>query len=398
MNIIKKLLLLGSIISSLFSDIIPGLTAVFVFMYLIIASIYVLKNKTKIYVNNYYIIIIINIIIILITSMINFSGTNIKFIMYLIATIFIMETTDDSDFKLVLNTIMIASIISSIYVIVVGKNFDTSNLDFINVRSQLIIQKQSYNALMNIVLPYTMIKLMRNREKKYIIPFILNIISGVFIFQIKTLFITLPLAYFIMLSFSKRIRMIECGKYVVVVIIGVLIIYKFNIMPQLTPIIDYLLHGNNSIYIGNKYLDTLLLRKEILAHCLSLLKSNIFWGIGYGNYGIYSSSKLYYVASKGIYVDFPSVTESGFLSFIVEGGIMGFIFINILFINILKDIKKVLKKSVCSIDESIIVIFLCLVISNIIQDNLNFTFWFFLGITMSLIKNKRMDEYESANN
>lgn len=398
MKIIRKLLLLGSIMASLFSDIIPGLTQVFVLMYLIVTSIYIIKNKKFININKYYILTLVIIISILISTINNFNTANLKFILYLVSLIFIMESTTEDDIKLVLNILTIVSILCGIYIIIIGKNFDATNLDFINVRSEIIIQKQTYNGFMNIILPYIILKIFIEKKKIYFIPLIINIISSIFVFQIKTLLITLPLAFLLIVIIKNKISFKKYFKYVTLLVLMIFIIYKLNIIQQLTPIIDYLLKGENSQYLNSKYLDTLLLRKEILLFALILLKDNLFFGIGYGNYGYFSSEKYYYVASKSQYVQFPNVTESGFLSFLVEGGIVGFICFIILFGNILYDIRFIIKKRTNVLNEAIIVAFLCLLISNIIQDNLNFSFWFIVGTVLSVIRNEKVYKYESINN
>lgn len=397
MKIIKRILLIITLISSLFSDIIPGLTSIFVSLYLVISSIYLYKKRKQVKINKYYIIIFINIVIILISTMLNFSASNIKFIMYLISIIFIMEEADYKDFKSIFNILTIFSIIIGIYIIIVGKNFDTSTLDFVNVRQSIIIQKQSYNTFMNIILPYLIIKVYNEKDKKCIIPLIINIISSIFIFQIKTLIMTIPISFIIIMVLQKKIKFIKFINICVISILGIYIIYKFNIIQQLTPIIDYLLKGEESKFFGNKYIDTLLLRKEILIFAITLLKEHLFWGIGYNNFGLYSVNQLFYVRSKGQYVEFPNVTESGFLSFLVEGGVLGGISISIIFINILKDISKILKSNIDNLSISIILAFICLLISNVIQDNLNFTFWSFIGYTLSIIKNKERIADENIN-
>lgn len=388
MKFINRALLVCLIISSLFSDLISVSTSSISIIYIIFSVSYIIK-KRSIVVNKYYIIVFINIIIIAITSMLNYTSMNFKYIVYLIMVILISENNDENDIEVIFKAITIISVICSIYIIMVGKNFDTTELDFVNVRNSIIIQKQSYNILMNIIFPYTILKIFQEKNRKYILALVLYAISSLLILQIKTLIITLPIAFFIMILFNRKIKFKVITIFISCLIIAVYILYKFNLISQLTPIIDYIIYGEKSAYIGNKYLDTLILRKDILILCIEIIKSNFLFGIGYGNFYKYTFDKLFYSFSKGIYLNYPSVTENGVLNFCVEGGVLGLLSHILILFNIIIDLKNILRvfKDITLNQKGICLAFFSLIVSNTMQDNLNFTYWFFIALTIGLIKN-----------
>ena len=134
---------------------------------------------------------------------------------------------------------------------------------------------------------------------------------------------------------------------------------------------------------------------------MTYLRHNFSFGIGYGNYHNIVSQLTYYSTSKSMYMNAPTATESGFLTFLIEGGMVGLILNLLLVFNIFKDISRfnTEKNLTNSVTVTIFICTITLIVSNIFQDNLNFTYWFFLGSCIALLKNKfGSEENEYFNN
>lgn len=387
MNSLKSLFLILLAICAVFADIASIITPIVMVGTAGISVMYIVKNNLRIKKSKYYIIIYLNILSIVITSIFNFSSGNIKYIIYLMSMLLIMEIMEKKDLDSIFKIIYLFSIVLAIYLIIVGYKVNAiGNLS--NVRNYIIFQKQSINMIFSVIIPYNIILVKDNKKIRYTITLIIFLIAGIFIMQIKSLIVTLPATFLAYEMINSRIKITAIFKFSIFAILATYIVYILDLIPQLTPIIDYLIYGNNSIYIGSKYLDTFILRKEILVFCFEILSTSLFWGIGYNNYHKYAVNKMFYVSSKGIFENYPTVTENGMMTFLVEGGIIGAItHISILIFTIL-DIKRVLRRvnNISLEEKGAILAFLSIVISNFMQDNLNFTYWLFIAINMNIVR------------
>lgn len=387
MTLFKRLSLILLVICALFADVVSGITPIVMAGTAVILVMYIIKNNSTIKKNKYYLIIYLNILCIAITSIFNFSFTNIKYIIYLISTLIIMEIVEKEDLYYIFKITYLLSILLSVYLLIIGYKVNSVG-NISNVRNYIILQKQSINVIFSVIIPYNILLIKDNKKIKYVITLLLFLFVSIFIMQVKSLIVTLPAAFLVYQMINSRVKVSTILKFLLFTILLIFILYVFDLIPQLTPIIDYLIYGDESIYLGNKYLDTLILRKEIIVFCFEILSNFLFWGIGYGNYYMYSASKVYYVYSKGIYEIYPTVTENGIITFLVEGGVIGFIAHMFLLISIVLDLKKVLCKINNLVMEERVVIlsFLSILISNFMQDNLNFTFWLLIGLSLNIIR------------
>ena len=258
--------LILTVLSSLFSDLFSGTTIYLITILTISYMFYIIKNKVKLSkLDKYSVIIYINMLFVLLSIFKNgISSISIKYLFYYFSIAIIYEIVDLTVMKKIFKIVNFLMFFISLYVIYKGIIIISLNIDLVNIRNELIIQKQSFNILYTLVIPYNIYIFTKNRKKSNFIILIINIFSGIFILQIKSLIINIFVGYIISLYLLKKIKIRQLIGASVLFLSILISFWKFNVVSQLTPIIDYIINGSNSSYIGSNYLDTLLLRNMIL--------------------------------------------------------------------------------------------------------------------------------------
>lgn len=389
---IINIFLLLSFFSSIFSNVIQiqGLTIVFIaisFFYYIIFKMFNLKKLDK-----FTIIIYINIIFIffsLITNTFNFES--IRNIMYYTSIIMIYDALEIRNFEKAIKLLNIIVFFISIYVIIKGIDYYNVYWDLYSVRNVFKIEKQSFNIIYTIILPLNIYSAYKKKNFKNILILVINLIASLGVLQIKSIIFSLFFGFIIINTLLGKIKIKKIILYGIIFLSIIFVVYKLNIINQLTPIVDYIIYGEDSKYIGSKYLDTYLIRAKLINLGLSNIINSvkIFFGIGYGNFNILAEGQLYYRQASGNYIELPTATESAFLTFFIEGGLFGLIVNLILIILIFKEINKIKKFE--GFSYIIILITSALIVSNIMQDNnTSLIYWFILGACIRTIFNKEI--------
>ncbi|WP_042273607.1 O-antigen ligase family protein, partial [[Clostridium] dakarense] len=322
-------------------------------------------------------------------------------IFYIITVALLINYLDDKTMSTLYRIIIIVSIILSVDIIIKGVNLLLSGVNLRNLRHYTLLDKPGYNMLYTFALPIVLVNNYYNKNIKNRLTLLLFIIASLFMMQIKSLLYTIPLGLVITLSIFNFINVKSLFKYIFLMLItGILV---FSVYPQFipkqisVPINYYVFKNLEGIETSDlRNLDTVIVRGEIWKNSMGAIKENPMIGIGYGNYHKVSENKTIISDVTGILYNMPTVTESGLLTFIIEGGIIGALlhFILIILISIrTKNIKVKTVKTKEVITTSII--FFAFIVSNIVQDNLNYLYWFIIAAQIYNIRQARLEEIRS---
>lgn len=399
-----KIIIILSILSSLLNDFfvknIPSLgkiTSLFSIILILVASINMLKEKKIVRYKKIYIILYLNIVFLFVQALfIKFNPYIIKLSIYIVAITILINYLDDNILSSLYSIIVLISIILSIDILIQGINLISSGVNLRNVRQYTLLDKQGYNMFYSFAIPITLVNFYYNKKIKNIIILIINIIASIFIMQIKSFFYTIPIGIIMALWILKKIRFKEV--LALIGIIGISCVLTFNLVPSIipkaikVPIQYYILKDTGGIYdVDLRNLDTFEIRGQIWKNGMDALKNNYIIGIGYGNYAKLVENKKVVSNATGEIYSMPNVTESGLLTFILEGGIIGFLLHMLIIYCICLNTLKIKQYSKTCLISTII--FMIFIVSNIAQDNLNYLYWFVLGAQIYNTRNKH-NSYE----
>lgn len=367
------------------SAFISSLTLMAVINIVFVYLLKLIKNKEIKKYTGIYILIFVNILLIFISAFgTNINGQAVKFIVYYAFMAVIVNIVDEDILLKSCKVLVYTSIILSLDIIVQGIELYTAGIDLVNLRSHTLMDKQYYTTLYAVVLPISFWLYFSTKKIKHLLILAISVISCMVLMQIKTLLMTVPLAIYIVLFITRgypRKRLVLYGGILILIFLY-MIINGNEALNQFYVILYYIFGMSDKIpHDYMKYVDTLIVRLEIIRNAMEHLSHNYLFGIGVGNYPEIVQGKSVMSIARNISYDLPSEAESGVLLFLVEGGIVGLATHILIYVYIVKSyLKRHNKKSL--VQNIIISIVLTNGISNIFQDNLNFLYWFFLGSGM----------------
>ena len=385
-----KYIIILSVLSSLLNDYfvrnIPMLskaTSLATFLLLFVAVVDILRKKKIRKYPPIYMIIYLNIVFLFIQSLfIGITSETIKLILYSITIVVLINYLDDKTISLLYKIILIMSVILSIDIIIQGINLIHSRINLRNLRHYTLLDKQGYNMFYSFVIPILIVNIYKKKKIIDIFIFILTIIATVFFIQLKSFLYTIPvglLLALLTLRIVKPAKILKIGGIAIIIVVMIINIFPSSIPNQISSPINYYILNNKSSLSNDdlRNLDTFIIRRDIWKNAFQELKKEPILGIGYGNYGKLVENKNIISDITGIQYSMPNVTESGLLTFLLEGGLLGFVMqISIIFWIVINtaNIRKINKNIVITT-----IIYFVFLASNIVQDNLNYLYWFIIA-------------------
>ncbi|PFH74662.1 O-antigen ligase domain-containing protein [Bacillus thuringiensis] len=380
------------------SVLISSLTLMAVIAIVFVYLLKLIKNKEIKKHTGIYTLIFINVLLIFISAFATtINGQAIKFVVYYTFMAIIVNIVDEDILLKSCKVLVYTSIILSLDIIVQGMELYNTGIDLVNLRSFTLMDKQYYTAFYAIVLPISFWLYFATKKIRHLLILAISVVSCIVLMQIKTLLITVPLAIYIVLFITRGYSRKKLALYggILILIFLYMIITGNEALNQFYVILYYIFGMSNKIPLEYmKYVDTLIVRLEIIRNAMEHLSNNYLLGIGVGNYPEIVQGKSVMSIARNISYDLPNEAESGVLLFLVEGGILGLIAHISIYIYIVKGYMKRHNKE--SLVQNIIIsIVLTNGISNIFQDNLNFLYWFFLGsgvyVTSALFSKNKIE-------
>lgn len=407
-----KFFVILSLITSLISGIFIrflGLDSVFgsitYIPIFLIVFIYILKslknNEIKLHKEAYPVfnLIYINILILVISCFfVGISSMQIKYIAFYFIIAILVNVLKYEYIPTLNKCILIIGIIFSVELLLKGPFYDLNT-----IRLHTLMDKQYYNALYNLAIPIVIWNFIYKKNILNFLLIILFVIPAIFIIQIKTLILSIAIGFLIVLfkfNFVNRLIVL------LIFLFGSLgVILLFELFPQFVPnqilvVYKYIINDLSNIPVYElRHADTVMVREKTLELMFSIIKDHPIFGIGYGNFIDYSQG--IFVESLAGYkiMELPSVTENGVLNFLVEGGLLGFVFHFSFYVII---IIKFLK--VKTYDKTSLICFTIVfsnLAANFVQDNLNYIYWFYIALALFILQDnkqpiqKRNDQYEN---
>lgn len=394
-----KIIIILGVIFSLLNDFIvrnmpslSNITSVFIIVFIFLSIIYLIKKKQIKQYKVFYLILYINIAFILIQIL--FIGINpymVKLMIYITTVFLLINYLDKLTLSSLYKVIIIISIILSLDIIIQSMFLFLKGINLRNLRYYTLLDKQGYNMFYSFSIPIMIIYIYIYKKVKIKLYLALNLIAAIFMMQIKSLLYTIPLGIIIGLIALNMInvkKVVKITAFIVVCVTLTLVIFPKLIPRQISVPINYYIF-NDLKNINNddlRDLDTFIIRREIWEKGIEIVKKHPIIGIGYGNYPNYVKDINITSKVTGITYELPNVTESGVLTFLTEGGIVGGILHFSIVAWITIKTKKIIKRSEVEIITTII--FFVFIISNIVQDNLNYLYWFVIAAQVYNIGNQ----------
>ncbi|MEW9699934.1 O-antigen ligase family protein [Paenibacillus sp. SI8] len=393
-----KYLIIISLLTSILSDILNqalniGSASVTYIPIILIFVIHLAKIVKRKSVENYfwfYALIYLSILIILIGCFVNGWNTSMmKYIVYYLFMGILVNELQISGIKKLFVFIQIVGIVLSVEVIITGMISVNSGIRLIGLRDYLWMNKQYYNVLYNLVLPIVFWHFFKNKKAIDLVVIVLHLAAAIFFLQIKTLLLSVTIGILLVCWILKPVsrKKFLSITTIAVFLVAILVTQFSNYIPdQIKVVSGYILGQEQDLDPDSLvYVDTLIVREEIINNAYNTFKDNYLLGIGYGNYadivyGMYVKS----IARNNLNYNLPLATENGILTFLLEGGIIAsFIQLLIYAYILFKLIKAKSRNSLILISYTILFSFL---VSNFVQDNLNYVYWFSLALGAYLTK------------
>lgn len=350
------------------------------------------------YIENYsvvYLLFYFSIIVIFISSFNNSLNFDVfKTVIYFFVMIIIINFAKIYNISRTYSIVILLTVIFTADVFLAASQVVGIGADIVNVRMNTLMDKSFLNILYNVALPITLIRLVTEKKKRYILLLIFFLVSAIFILQIKTLLLSLGLSSLFILYNFNLVKLTKLNTLITILFTSIILIFNFapKYLPeQIVVSANYML-GNSDQIQGEaaKYTGTNLLREAIIEHGLKLYKDHYLLGIGMGNYAETTKNLHIRIEVDNRMTDqLPEVTENGVLSLLVEGGtiytILHFLIVFYIITRSVSNRNKISINGVVSIN-----IFLALFISNFVQDNNNFVYWFFMAISINAIGPERL--------
>ncbi|MFC0213507.1 O-antigen ligase family protein [Paenibacillus chartarius] len=394
MNLLIILSLLTSMLSGVLNKVVPldssSLTLVPVILIVVVYLIQLAMNKKIKSYPLFYLLIYICILLIFIGSFKNgMNITMIKFaFFYFVIGVLINQLTKEGISKLY-NTVIILTVILSIEVFAIGAMTVATDGRLLNIRHQLMLDKQAYNIMYNFAIPILFWNLCYSRKIRDALLLMFFSITGLYFLQIKTLLLSIPISLLVIAwmlkPVSRKSLMTICAS-IVIVSIGVLNVFPQYIPDQIRIVTNYILGKEQQVTSDSLvYADTVVVREKIIENAKRLFQENMWLGIGYGNYGeTVEGITVYSIARSNVVYQIPTVTENGIITFLVEGGLLAALVHLSLYAIILWKLRGRTSR-----DKTVLIgltISFALFVSNFVQDNLNYSYWFSLALGLFLAK------------
>lgn len=404
MKSIIILSVLASLLNEFFVRNIPALasaTSLVIIILIGLSILKILKYKEIRKYTNIYTIIYLNIIFFFIQALfIGFNPYMIKLVLYSTTIIILINYLNDRTMSLIYKLIIIISLILSIDIIIQGINLTSSGINLRNLRHYTLLDKQGYNIFYSFAIPILIINIYERKNIKDILILIITIIATLFFMQIKSFLYTIPIGLILSFFILKLINPIKVLKYITILSAMVVILISAfpSIIPnQVSTAVNYYILNNTSQLKQEdlKNLDTFIIRGEIWSNAIEHIKNEPIIGIGYGNYPELVKNENIVSNITGIVYEMPLFTESGLLTVVLEGGILGLIMhlaiIIWIIINTIK-IRDINKNTIITT-----VIFFVFIVSNIVQDNLNYLYWFIISAQIYNTNEYKRKKYNQSN-
>ncbi|MGU3473427.1 O-antigen ligase family protein [Paenibacillus sp. D51F] len=354
-----------------------------------------IENCTPIYIILYFMILII--FISSYSGGMNFSV--IKTIMYVLIIFFLINNLKEKSIENLFKIVAIISLIFALDSFVAAAKIMSMGMDLINVRSFTLMDKSYYNVLYNVAIPISILSLIIKRKLVYLLTSICFIVSGIFILQIKTLLLSVALSLVAVIFIYKLVNRMKMMVFIISISLGISLsfaLFSDYLPKQIVISVNYML-GNQMSEMDARYTETNMLREAINKHCIELIKENPLFGIGFGNYASTIDQVSFRLKVGGRLVDsLPEVTENGFLSMLIDGGIFYFSLHILIFIYISVRFYRTRLESRSLIKIISVCIYYSIFLSNAVQDNIySYPYWFFISAAIFTLKSEKKESKPS---
>jgi hypothetical protein len=317
---------------------------------------------------------------------VSFSLITLKFILYYLFIFILINSIYLQTINKIYKIVCFLVILFTIEIFFRYMQLIVMDISLVNLRHYTIMDKQYYLLIYSISIPVAFWELYFKKSLKNLLMLLFMLLGAVIFMQIKTLILTLPISIILIFIFVlKRYSKIKLALFSILSfsIFMFLIISQNPYFKQINAVIYYIFGKSELIPVEDMiYVDTLIVRLAIFRNIFHNLNDNLISGIGYGHYTEIVEGITVKSVARNIFYDLPVVTESGFLLFLVEGGILGLVFHILIYGIILMNLKKFNQNKIELIS---LTIFINNGFSNLFQDNINLVYWFFIGVVYFLM-------------
>lgn len=312
------------------------------------------------------------------------AQTEARWLILAVMMVVLSKTTDRSCVHLLGKTLVAVSLVMAIDSIVAAVGLLEIGYGVYNARLYTLVDKPAYTITYTLASAYIFIRLASGRKKSqkslfgYAICLLMMLVSGLLIMQSKTLLITMPIALLISLHYSGVIKK-DSRVLLGIVMLVIAVVAFFAINPGYLPgYVRSVLNEFFGLHLGeyNSLLDqTYSMRDQISDAAISVFVNSPIIGVGFGEYSHFAAS---FYSGWGFEVD---QTESSWLTFLVEGGI---VYVGIQFSIIIYILLKLSRRSASTIVEEDIVALQFVIlfsIANLMNDFASSTtYWLVLSL------------------
>lgn len=356
------------------------------------------RGQLKINRFSFYIFLIGCLIIILQVIILN-NYSSFKQLLYLCIFFLISLSTNKDTVNSLSKSLIILTILMCIealyyYFLLMSWGWETYN-----VRHFTIAPKEDYTLLLSLgyVILLFSIPIYSKKSKKVLIFFLamFELFVNIFVMQSKTALIVVAFSIFVFYyKIPKKIRKRIFYVLLFSIILMFLILVSFqNILPDFIYVLinQYTgLFASRVEQIQNieKLVGTYDQRNAIYLFCSQLFFSHFFIGIGFGNFGNYST------LSDNPYINTIIQPESGIIGSFVEGGIIyGILYVSMVLYPIIISLKRIRDNPTSLKYYKYCLLSITMAICCILNDCQSVTFWTIMGILISGEINGIKDHY-----
>ena len=317
-------------------------------------------------------------------------GEEIKHLLYVVLFFMVANYSDQQNFERVKKVILVITIPMTLNALYWYPKIKAMGYRMFNIRRYTMVDKTFYTLLFPIALVILCNVIYFGKSKKKVLYGVWAGILLLIIFAVVeskmaiiAFAVTLGIELFVTRRQHKRrllkIFLLGVGS---ISLIGVLILFKVFKVPDYVIAAISVIIGKFDV-VNSVYYETFFTRGEILKNGLLVLSRFPVFGIGYGGYYDYVSTHGMQNISTGI-----SDIESAALGVLVEGGIIYFISVLMLYVAIIKNLA--LKKKIIRNWIDYFGVFTCILLLLIGNDFMSVFYWAIMGILFNgVIRSKR---------
>lgn len=293
----------------------------------------------------------------------------VRIIAYTVLALFLGRYYSANAFRLFMLSIVVISVIVSVDALMKVGTYSSMGLSLYNVRHDTLVDKSAFTLVYSMSIIWLTYVFADKRKKLIRVASIALIFlftyCGLIIIESKTLLLAY-VTVVVMLALIGKIRLKPFAVIALILVVFFAMLY-IALNPDILPdFVKSLLSNVFGIDVGSynheRYDTTYSGRWQIVLSALSELSKNPFFGIGFGQFAEVSSQ---YWSVWGFEV---TETESSWLSFLTEGGVLFFIIQLLLILKVSLGLGRLWKET----GKSELMVLLCLIIFyaviNVIND------------------------------